>query len=223
MIRKPVIVPALPGRPRKNDALFMYGAVHQGIKTFVYEQSGTEIVHGPSCVPKNEIMLDQCINDNIPVYERRSGGGTVVLSSGMIIIVVTGQKNGIENPLQIFKIIHTSLITVLKKHGIDTVVERGISDLAIGDKKVLGSSLYMGKKPPFFYYQSSLLVDADLFLMDRYLKHPPREPDYRSGRDHGTFCTTLHKEGFRYSVSEILFWFENELSLEIEQNMNSGY
>jgi lipoate-protein ligase A len=222
MIRKPVAISALPGRIRKNDALFMYGAAHGGIQTFVYEQTGTEVVHGPSCVPENEIILDQCTVDNVPVYERRSGGGTVVLSSGMIIIVVTGQKSGIENPLQIFKIIHTSLITVLKNHGITTVVERGISDLAIGNKKVLGSSLYMGKKPPFFYYQSSLLVDTDLFLMGRYLKHPPREPDYRSGRDHGSFCTTFHKEGLRYSITDIICWLETELSREIEQNMITG-
>jgi len=137
----------------------------------------------------------------------------------MIIIVVTGQKNGIENPLHIFKMIHTSLITILLRHGIDAVCERGISDLAIGDKKVLGSSLYMGKKPPLFYYQSSLLVDTDLELMDRYLKHPPKEPDYRSGRGHGAFCTTLHNEGFRFSIFEIKRWFENELGSEIEQNM----
>jgi lipoate-protein ligase A len=132
---------------------------------------------------------------------------------------VTGQKNGIENPLRIFKIIHSALITVLKRHGIGTVCERGISDLAIGDKKVLGSSLYMGKKPPFFYYQSSLLVNADIELMDRYLNHPPKEPDYRSGRGHGSFCTTLHKEGFRYSIDEIICWLEKELSVEIEKRV----
>lgn len=222
MIRKTASVSLLPGRLRKNDALFMYGATFDKVTTFIYEQTGTEIVHGPSCVPENEIILDQCTADNVPVHERRSGGGTVVLSSGMIIIVVTGQKNGIENPLQIFKIIHTSLIAVLKRNGIDTVIERGISDLAIGDKKVLGSSLYMGKKPPFFYYQSSLLVDTDLELMDHYLKHPPREPDYRCGRGHGAFCTTIHKEGFRYSIFEIIRWLENDLRLEIEQNMKTG-
>lgn len=222
MIRKPLPIPALPGKPRKNDALFMFGAAHEGITTFVYEQSGTEIVHGPSCIPENEIILGQCTADNVSIHERRCGGGTVVLSSGMIIIIVTGQNHGIENPLQIFKIIHSSLITVLKGHGIDTVCERGISDLAIDDKKVLGSSLYMGKKPPYFYYQSSLLVNTDLFLMDRYLKHPPKEPDYRSGRGHGAFCTTLHKEGFRYSINDIIRWLETELSLEIEQNMSNG-
>ncbi|HEX2955323.1 MAG TPA: hypothetical protein VHO70_00745 [Chitinispirillaceae bacterium] len=209
----------LPGKLRKNDALFMYGAVCGGVTTCIYEQDGTEIVHGPSCVPEKEIILDQCTVDNVPVHERRSGGGTVVLSSGMIIIVVTGQKNGIENPLHIFKIIHTSMIAVLKNHGIDDIVERGISDLAIAEKKVLGSSLYMGKKPPLFYYQSSLLVDADLQLMDRYLKHPPREPEYRSGRGHEAFCTTLHNEGYRCSRSEIVLWFQSELRAGVEKNM----
>lgn len=200
----------------------MYGAAQLQISTFIYEQQGTEIVHGPSCIQEKEILLDRCVADTIPVYERRSGGGTVVLSQGMLIIVVTGPKNGIENPLQIFKPIHAALVTVLKNHGIETLCEKGISDLAIDDKKVLGSSLYMGKKPPFFYYQSSLLVNADLELMDFYLCHPPREPDYRGGRDHRTFCTTLFQEGYRYPVSDLRLWLDRELKAEIAKNMAEG-
>ncbi|MBN1601910.1 MAG: hypothetical protein JW915_09885 [Chitinispirillaceae bacterium] len=211
-------IPLFPGTLRKNDALFMYGSALQSTSIFTYEQQDTEIVHGPSCNKEKEINIDRCEADGVPVYERRSGGGTVVLSSGMIIIVVTGPKNGIENPLRIFSNIHAALLSVLHRYGIKNICEKGISDLTIGNRKVLGSSLYMGKKPPFFYYQSSLLVNSDLQLMDRYLAHPPREPQYRGRRDHQSFCTTLFKEGYRYSASELRDLFDEKLQTEIVSN-----
>jgi lipoate-protein ligase A len=35
------------------------------------------------------------------------------------------------------------------------------------------------------------LINADLSLIDRYLKHPPREPDYRRGRSHLDFVMSV--------------------------------
>lgn len=215
MMARKYSIPLFPGELRKNDALFMYGSAVQSISVFTYEQQDMEIVHGPSCNKEKEIYIDKCKADGVYIYERRSGGGTVVLSSGMLIIVVTGPKNGIENPLQIFSSIHAALLSVLHKYGMKNISEKGISDLAIDNRKVLGSSLYMRKKPPFFYYQSSLLVNADLELMDLYLQHPPREPQYRDRRNHQSFCTTLFKEGYNFSVAELRELFDEELRDEI--------
>jgi len=76
-----------------------------------------------------------------------------------------------------------------------TLSQRGISDLTVDGRKVGGSSLYVPRRPSVFFYQASLLVDCDLGLMARYLRHPPREPAYRQGRVHQEFCTTLRAEG----------------------------
>jgi lipoate-protein ligase A len=41
------------------------------------------------------------------------------------------------------------------------------------------------------YYSASLLVKPDVSLVERYLRHPPREPEYRRGRSHREFMGAL--------------------------------
>ncbi|MFP4163913.1 MAG: biotin/lipoate A/B protein ligase family protein [Chitinispirillaceae bacterium] len=187
-------VPLLPGRPRKNDALFIYGASRPKPYVLLYNQLTVEVVHGPSCVPASEIKFDHCREDGVSVSERRGGGGTVVLSPGMLITLIVGERKKKENALDIFGRIHEILADVLKNAGVSDIRPRGISDLAVGERKILGSSLYLGTDPFFYYYQSSLMVNPDPALLERYLLHPPREPDYRKGRCHDEFCTTLHEQ-----------------------------
>jgi len=82
------------------------------------------------------------------------------------------------------------------------IEDRGISDLAIGEKKILGTSLFRRRK--ILFYQASLLVDNDLSLFDRYLRFPSRVPDYRRGRGHLEFCTNLRQQGYSLSVSQVM-------------------
>jgi len=86
--------------------------------------------------------------------------------------------------------------------GVSGVEDRGISDLAIGGRKILGTSLYRRRK--VLFYQASLLVDNDLSLFDRYLRFPSRVPDYREGRGHLEFCTNLRLEGYALSVRDVM-------------------
>jgi len=201
-----------PGRLRKNDALFIYGASQEKPFVYIYEQQAVEIVHGPSFRADRELFIDRCKADDVTITERRGGGGTVVLSPGVLVITITGgKKSEREGALEIFGRVHDAVIAALKKIGVCGVVRAGISDLAVGGKKVLGSSLYIGSKPPLFYYQSSLMVSNDLSLLDRYLRHPPREPDYRSGRGHSDFCTTLKELGLRVDMQGLSGLIELEL------------
>jgi lipoate-protein ligase A len=186
----------LSGNTRKNDALFAWGLSRQLPFVYTYCQGNTEIVHGPSCYVENEIDVQRCRQDGVPIYARRGGGGTVVLSQGMIVIVVVGHKTSSPGGIKdLFSSVHRPLISILASMGIDTVREQGISDLAIDGKKILGSSLYIPRKSEAFCYQSVLMVYSNPLLIPRYLKHPPREPDYRQGRSHEDFCTTLSREG----------------------------
>jgi lipoate---protein ligase len=205
-------IPALPGTVRKNDALFMYGASRSRPFVLTYEQERVEVVGGPSLRRETEIHIGRCLKDEVPVYERRGGGGTVVLAPGMVITIVVDDRPSGVGATTLFNMIHDSMITLLQEQGIRGVVRCGISDLAIDGRKILGSSLYMGNHPFFYYYQSSLIVDADLGLLDRYLKHPPREPDYRGGRTHRDFCTSLARAGRSISSASIRELFDNRLA-----------
>ena len=186
-----MIPPELPGAIRKNDALFMFGAVQKKPFVFAYAQDRVEVVGGPSCKEDREVHTDRCIDDGIAFIERRGGGGTVVLAPGMVITVIVGERPTDAGAVTIFNSIHRCMINLLESAGVNGIVCCGISDLAIGNRKILGSSLYMGTSPNLYYYQSSLLVNPDLGLLGRYLRYPPREPHYRQGRDHSDFCTSL--------------------------------
>lgn len=196
-------IPRFPGELRKNDGLFLYGACQSRPFVLVYEQNSVEIVHGPSCKVELELKLNNCSLDNVPVYQRRGGGGTVVLSPGMVVIVIVGDRKGSESALSIFSRIHDAIISICNEAGISNVEKKGISDLTINNRKILGSSLYMGTDPVCFYYQSCLMVSSQTYLMNRYLEHPPREPDYRTGREHSDFCTTINDQGFSISVKDV--------------------
>jgi lipoate-protein ligase A len=93
------------------------------------------------------------------------------------------------------------------------VEERGISDLAIGEKKILGTSIY--RRRLTLFYQASLLVSNDLSLFGRYLTMPERVPDYRRGRGHTEFCTTLAREGYGTGVAEVSSAVESVVAREI--------
>lgn len=204
-------MPVFHGDLKKNDAIFLTGAM-QKKKPFVfsYAQNVCEIVHGPSCIVSNEICIDNCEADDVPVIERRGGGGTVVLSDGMCIIIVVGFRDG-RHALPIFDSIHRSIITLLELSGIKNLKLQGTSDITIDDYKILGSSLYLGTKPQLYYYQSCLMVSSDIKLLNRYLKYPPREPDYRKSRGHDSFCTTLHNAGYSVSVETLNSLFRERL------------
>lgn len=204
---------SLPGRKRKNDNIFERGAAGEKPFAYLYEQQHVEVVHGPSFVASKELFVDRCLTDGVPVTERRGGGGTVVLSPGTLVIIAVGERmdGGRESAQSVFRRVNGAIIAALGKAGIGDAAEAGISDIAVRGRKALGSSLYMGSRPPLFYYQSSLMVSNDLGLMDKYLRHPPREPDYRGGRGHGEFCTTLKECGLTVGMYELIGLIESEL------------
>jgi lipoate---protein ligase len=204
--------PVFRGRPNKNDALFIFGARQSLPFVYSYKQDKTEIVYGPACKTENEIHLNRCLGNQIPVVKRRGGGGTVLLSPGIIVTVVVDKRNG-RSPVHIFNQIHNSMISLLNELGISFVEQKGISDLAIKNKKILGSSLYLGSDPRLYYYQSSLMVKSDNSLMRHFLKYPPKEPDYRKNRSHDSFCTTIREQGFPVNINSIVAVFNKKLPL----------
>jgi len=139
----------------------------------------------------------------------------VVLSPGMVITVVVGRRLKGERPADIFNRIHDAMIVLIDHFQTMSILKAGISDLTINGRKILGSSLYIQQTPPLYYYQSSLMVDSDKSLIDSYLSYPLKEPAYRQGRSHETFCTTLAEEGFLHSAGFIARLFNEQLALRL--------
>jgi lipoate-protein ligase A len=151
----------------------------------VYGFCETVVILGAGSDPNIELHLDACIEDRIPVLRRQGGGCAVVVDSGNVIVCVVLPTKGLANHRQHFNRMSEWLLDGLRRIGYPDVHQEGISDLAIGDRKVAGSCIYSTKD--FLYYSATLLVAPRIDLMERYLKHPPREPDYRRGRTHSDF------------------------------------
>ncbi|MGM0496379.1 MAG: lipoate--protein ligase family protein, partial [Bacteroidota bacterium] len=135
------------------------------------------------------------------VYKRPSGGETVVLTPNTLVISIKITLDKFSDPKYYFKYFNQKIIDGLENLGIKDVSYRGISDVALKSKKILGSSIYRKRKALF--YHAVLNVSEPVETIERYIKHPTKEPDYRKGRAHKEFVTSLYNEGYPFSADQI--------------------
>ena len=144
---------------------------------------------GRSGNPDLEVHVDTALGDNVPILRRHGGGCAVVLDSGNVIVSLALPIPGLASITETFVLLSTWLIEALDLVGVHGVAQQGTSDLTLADRKISGSCIYRSKG--LLYYSATLLVHPDLGLVERYLKHPPREPAYRRNRPHRDFLGTL--------------------------------
>lgn len=181
-------------QPLPYDAIALERFRREGPFIWLWEPERTEAVLGAG-TPETDVDLARCAADGVPVYRRRGGGGAVVLAPGCLVITAVYEASRRRFPTQWIGPIAEAVARALRGLGLRDAQVRGMGDVALGDRKVLGSSLYANREVAL--YQGSLLVDPDLSLLARYLPHPSREPDYRRGRSHAEFLTSLVREGYR--------------------------
>ncbi len=152
------------------------------------------VVVGQSGKLERSILLDAVIRDGLPVYRRPSGGEAVLLSPDTLVISAIITETDFRSPLIYFRIFNQLVKESLESLGIHRLEYRGISDIAIGEKKILGSAIYRTQRKIF--YHAVLNVAMPNSAIAAYLSHPQKEPDYRRGRPHDQFVTSLHAEGY---------------------------
>ncbi len=182
------------------DAALMKNDTHP-YDVMVWRPDTLCIVLGQSNKMETSIHAETVIADRIPVYKRPSGGETVVLSPRTLVISVVKRGEGFRAPGLYFKEYNRSIIRGLKELGVRDLRTDGISDICIGHKKILGSSIYRGKD--LVFYHAVLNVSESVETISRYLQHPPREPGYRQGRSHRDFVTSLSEQGYAFSFDQL--------------------
>lgn len=161
----------------------------------------TYIILGQSNSIEKSVITEKIVKDEVRILKRPSGGESVVLTPNTIVISSVIKTSSFKNPKEYFEKINEKIIQVLRKLGIQDLHHKGISDIAIGEKKILGSSIYRRKDTVF--YHAVLNVSETTDFMEKYLTHPNKEPDYRKGREHKDFVTSLSEQGYELKVSEI--------------------
>ena len=167
----------------------------------VYPWTDVAVVIGRGGRQALEVDRAAIAADGVPFYRRPGGGCAVVLDPGNAVLSVGLPLPGIGGITGAFAAVSTWLAAALDRCGLPGIAQRGVSDLVLGERKIGGSCIWRTRG--LLYYSTTLLVDPDLDLCERYLPHPPREPDYRAGRTHRAFMGSLRGAGWSGDVAAL--------------------
>jgi len=147
------------------------------------------VVAGRHCAPADDVLLEACRADAVPVIRRASGGGTVVLASGCLNYAVAlsfVSRPALMNVAGSFAWI---LGAIVDSFAVPGLMLSGASDLSLRGRKVSGNAQRRGRRA--LLHHGTLLFDFDAALAARYLREPRRQPAYRERRRHVDFLTNL--------------------------------
>ncbi len=156
-----------------------------------WEPRDYAVILGASCRLRNDVQVDACRADGVPILRRSSGGGTVVIGPGALNVSVILPASAAPG---------LSAVDAAQRHVLDRIASSiarasrpvtvlGHGDLTIGDRKCGGSAQRRLKQ--WFMVHCSILYDFPIERIDRYLAMPARQPAYREGRAHRDFLCNL--------------------------------
>lgn len=153
-------------------------------------QNRTTVVLGRVTPHSSDVNEARCTQDAVPILRRKGGGGAVLLFPGVFVLSCSFKKD--NRAVDLMGFLEESVKKI--KEGILNYMDvplviRGNGDLCIGDKKILGSSIYSTKD--YITYYCTLIIRGNLNQISEYLLHPSKEPEYRKGRKHEDFITSI--------------------------------
>ena len=181
---------------------------NSGFKIFTPDKN--YLVLGRSNQAESSINMKLALADQLTVLQRASGGEAVLLTPNMLVIAIKMPIIKDWKPKQYFEKANGAITTCLVQMGVQNLHSKGISDLSIGDKKILGSAIFRSKESMF--YHAVLNISEDIELIAKYLKHPKKEPDYRKGRNHSEFITSLLAENYSIKFEGLKHCLKNVLT-----------
>ena len=178
-------------------------------KFFTWIPDKFYLVLGRSNSAEKSLDLIQTNSDAVSILKRPSGGETVILSPKTLVLSAVAIEDELKNSHKYFEFFNGKIISILEKKGVKKLNQKGISDISLRDKKILGSSIY--RKGNKIFYHAVLNISESVENIEKYILHPTREPDYRKGRKHSEFVTSLNREGYNLNISELKTEFEKNL------------
>ena len=127
----------------------------------------------------------------VPVLRRVSGGGTVLQGPGCLnyCLILDMEKRPELSKVDtsnrfIMERNRSALLPLLPEVQI-----QGITDLAIGNLKFSGNA--QRRKRRFILFHGTFLYNFDISMIEKILKPPEKQPEYRQKRSHVDFLTNI--------------------------------
>ncbi|MBN1821934.1 MAG: lipoate--protein ligase [Prolixibacteraceae bacterium] len=183
---------------------------------FILWQSHNTVVVGKHQNLLGEVNYPYCMNNNITIARRISGGGTVFHDRGNVNF--TYIKN-VNSPAEIsFKMFTQPIVETLAKLGVKAETS-GSNDLLIDGKKISGNAEHIYKNRVL--HHGTLLFDSDLVNLGKAIKVVPGKytsKAVQSNRSVVTNISSFLKE--KIEIEEFIsFLFSNQL----QEAENSEY
>lgn len=149
-----------------------------------------------------------CAADGVPVLRRGSGGGTVLLGAGCLCFSLVLPYTLDEALGEIRPSYHWILERILATLAVPGAAVEGISDLAVTGRKFSGNA--QQRKRHHLLHHGTLLYEFDLARAGRYLRLPPRQPEYRARRAHDDFLCNLDRPRAALAAALRAAWDAND-------------
>ncbi len=150
------------------------------------------VVLGASRRLAEDVFVENCLADQVPIARRSSGGGTVLIGPGALNVTVVLPESaapGLASVPAAQQFVLERIAAAIEQHGRHVEV-LGCGDLTSAGLKFGGSA--QRRLRHWFFVHCSILYDFPLDQISRYLKLPDRQPAYRRGRSHNDFLRNLN-------------------------------
>lgn len=185
-------LPSLAENVALDEALLLAAESGDGGEILrFWEWPGPAVVLGSGTRLADDVDEAACTAEDVPILRRSSGGGTVLLGRGCLLytLILRYERDPALTDIRgSYRFILGRIGAALADNA-DPIEQAGISDLVVAGRKFSGTA--QQRKRSFLLHHGTLLYDMNLALIPRYLREPPRQPDYRSGRTHLAFIGNL--------------------------------
>lgn len=163
----------------------------------VWEMPRACVVVGRASRLDLEVFVERCREEDIPILRRMSGGSSIVAGPGCLMYSVLLSLQQRPECRQVdaahrtvMERTRSAVQAALSRFHIEgDVAIEGICDLTWRGFKISGNALRV--KRHWLMYHGTILLTMPLEWIERYLRIPPRQPEYRAGREHERFVTSL--------------------------------
>lgn len=181
------------------------------------------VVLGYSNKISEDVHAASCQKNRVPILRRISGGGTVLQGPGCLnytLILKISERPGLSSITSTNRWIMEKHSLALRELAGPSVQIRGFTDLALGELKFSGNA--QRRKRQFVLFHGTFLLDFDLSQIEKFLKLPPKQPDYRQNRPHLDFLKNLNIAPDKIQKALVQTWqASGECEFTFQEKMKS--
>ena len=170
----------------------------------LWESDRYFVVLGRSSAVDDDVHIEACRKDCVPILRRASGGGTVLQGPGCLsyaFVLPISLHADLRDIRRTNEFLLRPIAAALSRWQPDIRLQ-GISDLAIERRKISGNAQRRTRSALLFH--GTLLHGMHADVISRYVKQPNRQPEYRQDRPHCEFLRTIdvHPEHIKEAIAD---------------------